>query len=73
MKTIALSLFVIGVATVNAGTVTTSSSSSGSGNNVNNAFANLQPSGSAQLIAAQGGSVAGGVSTNGWGNQANQG
>ena len=69
MKNITLSLFVLGVAVANAGTVVSSSSSSGSNTG---ALANgvgatipLQAAGSAQAIAAQGGSVAGGSSASG--------
>lgn len=72
MKNIALSLFVIGVASVNAGSSVTSSSSSGSASgaglvNGSGALTQLQAAGSARLIAAQGGTVAGGVSSQGWG------
>ena len=65
MKNITLSLFVLGVAVANAGSVTTSSSSSGSNSgalaNGVGAVTVLQPAGSAAAIAAQGGSVAGGL------------
>ena len=71
MKYTALSLFVIGV--VNAGTMHTSTSSSGSSNGaalplVNNqgAVFAVNPAGSAQAIAAQGGATASGSSVNGW-------
>lgn len=70
MKNITLSLFVLGVAVANAGSVTTSSSSSGSSSgaalvNGQGAVTSLQAAGSAAAIAAQGGSVAGGSSVNG--------
>ena len=63
MKNITLSLFVLGVAVANAGTVISSSSSSGSNNSGDlaqgiGAVTVLQPAGSAAAIAAQGGSVA---------------
>ena len=74
MKYTALSLFVIGVATVNAGTVTTYSSTSGAnaGNQQvglasgNGATFGLQSSGSAQVIAHGQGAAAGGSSSQGW-------
>ena len=81
MKYTALSLFVIGVASVNAGTVATFSSGSSSNNGqvglVNGQGANTQvlPAGSAKAIAAQGGATASGASiTGGWavGAQANR-
>lgn len=66
MKYTALTLLVIGVATVNAGTVVSTSSSSGASNN--NALVNKQgavfselASGQAQHVAAQGGVAAGGA------------
>lgn len=70
MKQIALTLFVLGVATVNAGSVVTQSSSSGSSSGsalVNGAGAvtSLSAAGSAAAIAAQGGQAAGGSSVSG--------
>lgn len=70
MKYTALSLFVIGVASVNAGTVVSTSSSSGSsvGNTVNfgSTSTPLLGSGNAQHIAAAQGTAAGAGAMNGW-------
>jgi hypothetical protein len=68
MKNIALSLFVLGVVSVNAGTTTTSTSGSSTGPAAGTAaLFPLIPAGEASVIAAQGGTTAGGIATNGWG------
>jgi hypothetical protein len=65
MKSIALALFIVGVATVNAGTTETSTSSAGALPAGQGAVFPLIPSGDARAIAASGGTTAGaGINVN---------